>query len=66
MSEQVTGVCSATVPIDTHPSKYCMDGKLFSQGFTVKSAMLASFSPAFMQLVVCIDLCEESFICMSK
>lgn len=43
-----------------------IDGKLFSHGFAIQSATLASFSPAFMRLFVCIDICGESFIYMSK
>lgn len=54
--------------IDTSFSKYwswVIDGKQFSQGFTVQSARFASFSPAFTQLFVCTDICEESFISIS-
>lgn len=41
---------------------WVIDVELFSQGFMIKSAVLASFSPAFMQLFVCIDMCKVSFI----
>lgn len=44
---------------------WAIDGKLFSQGFTVQPARLASFSPAFIQLFVCTDICKESFISIS-